>query len=95
MMRLTASSQIRRNGDILHVARDAEVVMMSIKAGAYYGLEEVGARIWEMIAEPMTAGDICMRLAEEYNVASDLCEVEVLTFLNELRNQGIIDVIAE
>jgi hypothetical protein len=32
----------------------------------HYGLEEVGARIWELIAEPRTVGEICDTLLDEY-----------------------------
>jgi Coenzyme PQQ synthesis protein D (PqqD) len=35
-----------------------EVAILDLKAGTYYGLDAVGARIWELIQEPVTASRI-------------------------------------
>ncbi len=32
---------------------DGETVMMSIENGEYYGLDDIGSRIWELIEKPV------------------------------------------
>ena len=49
-MTLTSSSMICRHPDLLHAAAGDVILMMSVEAGAYYGVEHVGARVWELIA---------------------------------------------
>ncbi len=65
-------------------------ILMSVEAGAYYALEQVGVRIWELIAEPITVEHLCARLTDEYAVGSDVCETEVLASLAHLAEQHII-----
>ena len=90
---LSSSSTIRRNPDLLHAAAGNDILMMSVEAGAYFGLEQVGARIWEMTADQITVEQICTRLTAEYDVEPDVCEAEVLTFLARLAEQHIIHVV--
>ena len=70
-----------------------EIVMMSAEHGDYLGLSEVGARIWELIAEPREFDDICAELRREFDVAPEVCEAEVRAFVSELaaQNAAIID----
>jgi len=94
-MTLSRSSTVRRNPDLLHAVAGDDILMMSVEAGAYFGLEQVGARIWELVADSITVEQLCARLTEEYDVGSDVCEVEVLAFLGHLAEQHIIDVAPE
>ena len=59
----------------------------------HYGLEEVGARIWELIAEPRTVGEICDTLLDEYEVEPDVCERDVIALLGELAAKGFVQTI--
>ena len=68
----------------------AELVMMSIESNGYFGLDAIGRRIWELIAEPRSIGDICALLTAEFDVAPVRCEADVLHFLNELVGYGVV-----
>ncbi|MDO8678752.1 MAG: PqqD family peptide modification chaperone [Acidobacteriota bacterium] len=94
-MTLSRSSTVRRNPDLLHAVAGDDILMMSVEAGTYFGLEQVGARIWELVADPITVEQICARLIDEYDVGSDVCEAEVLAFLAHLAEQHIIYVAQE
>ena len=71
---------------------DGEVVMMSIEQGSYYGLDDVGSRIWELIEEPRAVGDIVDRLLNEYEVDHDTCLHDVLVFLDKLAEQNLVKI---
>jgi hypothetical protein len=89
---IALETTLRRDDDILHatVSTD-EMVMLSISAGRYYGLNSVGMRIWELLETPMTVARICARLCEEFEVDAQHCQTAVLEFANELVNNGIVD----
>src|SRR6266851_3148762 len=59
-----------------HISCDlaGEAVVLDFKSGMYYGLDEVGASIWKLIAEPRTVGEICDALVAEYEVAPPVYE---------------------
>jgi Coenzyme PQQ synthesis protein D (PqqD) len=79
--------KIERKGDWLSAQVGDELVMMSAERGNYIGLTEVGARIWELIAQPVELDDLCARLEQEFDVSPEACRAEVRAFLDELAAQ--------
>ena len=79
--------KIARKGDWLSARVGDELVMMSAESGYYIGLTEVGARIWELIAEPTELDELCARLEREFEVTPDICRAEVRAFLGDLAAQ--------
>jgi len=67
-----------------------ELVMMSAESGAYLGLNDVGAKIWEMIEQPCALSDICEGLAREFETTPQACQAEVGAFLAELEARGAV-----
>ena len=67
-----------------------ELVMMSAGSGAYLGLNEIGARVWELIDRPMAVTQICAALAEEFETTPEACQAEVEAFLSELETRGAV-----
>jgi hypothetical protein len=69
-----------------------EVAILDFKAGMYYGLDSVGARVWNLIQEPRTVGEIRDILTSEYDVDPDRCERDLITLLQRLVDEGLIEV---
>ena len=69
-----------------------EVAILDLKAGVYYGLDAVGARIWSLIQEPRTVNEIRNILLEEYEVEPERCERDLLVLLQSLADEGLIEV---
>ena len=69
-----------------------EAVILHLKGGAYYGLDPVGARIWNLIQEPRTVSDVRDAILQEYEVDSDRCERDVLALLQELAAKDLIEI---
>jgi hypothetical protein len=69
-----------------------EVAILNLDAGMYYGLDEVGARIWELIQEPKIVKQIQIAILVEYDVESSRGEHDVLTLLQDLADEGLIEV---
>ena len=69
-----------------------EVAILDLKAGVYYGLDAVGARIWSLIQEPRTVNEIRDILLEEYDVEPERCERDLLVLLRRLADEGLVEV---
>ena len=69
-----------------------EVVILNLKAGVYYGLNPVAARIWNLIQQPKTVYEIRDAILEEYDVDPDRCESELLVLLRDLAAKELIEV---
>ncbi len=67
--------------------------MMNLEKGMYYGLNDIGTRIWSILSTPIAVSDLCERLLEIYDVDAEICRVEVLAFLGQLDEAGVLDVV--
>ena len=74
-----------------HVSADigGEVVMMSMEQRSYYGIGDVGSRVWELIEEPRAVGDIMDRLLNKYEIDRDTYPHDVKVFLERLAEEII------
>lgn len=69
-----------------------ETVMLSMTTAHYYGLADVGARVWVLVHDPVTVAEICEIITREYDVAPERCEADVVRFLEDLAAHGLIEV---
>lgn len=88
--RLCSSSVVVRSDTCIDAEIDHEIVALSIARGTCYGLNNVGSRIWKQLATPTRISDLCASLLSEYDVEKNLCEQQVLEFLEELRSEELI-----
>jgi hypothetical protein len=72
-----------------------EAVILGGDSGQYFGLNQVGARIWELVQQPVQVARICAVVCDEYAVSAEQCERDVLDLLRELRAKGLLDVRGE
>lgn len=67
-----------------------ENVMLDLEKGAYFGLDPVGARVWQLLAEGMTLAQACDSLMEEYDVSREDIERDVIALAEHLAANGLI-----
>lgn len=69
-----------------------EVAILNLRAGMYYGLDDVGARVWQLLQEPTVVGDIQATIAQEYEVEPTRAREDVLALLKQMADEGLIEV---
>jgi len=67
-----------------------ETVILDLANGTYFGLDPVGARMWELMGEGKTLAEICEQMLEEYEVSRDDLERDTLRLTQELADQGLV-----
>lgn len=72
-----------------------QAVILNTQVGEYYGLDEVGTRIWELIQQPASFEQIQSVLMQEYEVGADQCEADLRDLLKALLDKGLIEVVHE
>jgi hypothetical protein len=83
---------IERRGDWLSARVGDEIMMMSAEKGNYLGVNEVGARIWELIETPSNLDAVCAALQREFVIEPDICRSEVEAFLEQMEKHGAVAV---
>ncbi|NEO30606.1 MAG: lasso peptide biosynthesis PqqD family chaperone [Symploca sp. SIO3C6] len=71
---------------------EGESVILHLKSGTYYGLNDVGASIWNLIQEPKKVSELREAILEEYEVEPEQCEREILELLQQLAAKELIEV---
>jgi hypothetical protein len=69
-----------------------EGVILEPESGMYYGLNQVGTRIWELIQEPTTVRALRDVILAEYEVEREQCEREILALLQDMAAKGLVGV---
>ncbi len=76
--------------DVVAATLDDETVLLNVVSGVYFGLDEVGTRIWQLIVEGADDEAIVSQLAEEYDVDQAQLRSDVAAFLKELQENGLV-----
>jgi hypothetical protein len=71
---------------------EEEAVILNLQDGVYYGLNDLGARIWNLLQEPRTVRKIRDILLQEYEVEPERCQQDLLQLLGELAAKGLIKI---
>lgn len=71
---------------------DGETVLLDMKSGQYFGMDETGSRIWKLLGEYDNLQEVLDALLAEYDVAADICRQELLAFLENLETSGLVTV---
>jgi coenzyme PQQ synthesis protein D (PqqD) len=69
-----------------------EAAILSLKSGVYYGVDEVGARIWSLLQKPCSVEALREAIIDEYDVEPERCERDLLALLEQLHAEGLIEV---
>ena len=80
---------IRDSEPVATVVKE-EVVMLSLRAGAYFGLNPVGSEIWNLLSQPRRFGELCTMLSRIYDVDTDTVLRETGGFLEALLARGLV-----
>lgn len=84
--------RVVRADHLLSTELDQETVLMSIDAGAYYGLAGTARSIWEKLETPLTFSELVDRVVGEYEVSRETCAVDLKKFLAEMQREGLLRV---
>jgi hypothetical protein len=92
-MSVRLDSVVVRDGEPIATTIDDEVVMLSPRAQAYFGLGTVGSEIWHAIERPRRVDEICAGLLQQFEIDADTCRREVVDFLNDLIERGLARIV--
>lgn len=87
---ITLDSRVRRNEEVLSQELQGEAVLLNLKSGVYFGLDQVGTRIWQLLSEHELLAEVAQRLVQEYEVTEDRCSADLLALTEDLRLHQLV-----
>jgi hypothetical protein len=91
-MTISSDSTVTVQRRLVSADLGEEVILLHLENGLYFGLGNVGARIWQLLQDPVKVDEIERVLLEEYDVDADTCHTEVVDLLNRLVEENLVEV---
>lgn len=86
------SSRVKISEQTLFQELAGEAVLLELSRGVYYGLDEVGTRIWQLLGEGRSLQETVAALVEEYDVSEEQGAEDLLALVHELEERRLIEI---
>lgn len=80
----------QRSPDAIAESMQDQIVLLHVRTEQYYSLDEVGARVWELIDGRRTAGEFAAILQGEYAVEEAVLRADIEELLEDLAANDLI-----
>lgn len=78
--------------DVLFRDLAGEAILLHLENGAYYGLDEVGTRMWTLLVQYGQVAPAYRDLLDEYDVTPDQLRHDLLGLIDRLVAQGLLEI---
>jgi hypothetical protein len=89
---LSIRSIVTASPDQISCPLGEESAILNVRNTVYYGLNPIGARVWNMLQQPKSVEELRDTLLDEYDVECESCERDLFDLLEKLRAEGLIHV---
>ena len=91
-MSVAFSQRVHVPADVLVSNLDGESVLLNLRTETYFGLDEVGTRMWTVLTAAESIQAAFDMLAREYDVDPSQLRQDLRDFLDELTARQLLDV---
>jgi hypothetical protein len=86
----TMESKIQFDKDVLFRDLDGEAVILNLKTGKYFGLDELGTRMWSLLTRYGQVEPAYRELLDEYDVTPEKLRDDLLAFIDNLASHDLL-----
>jgi len=90
---MNSSTIVKQSKHQVSSCLDDEVAILNLESGMYFGLDEVGAFIWQALNESRAMGEICSMILDKFEVDNVTCQADVFSFLTKLEKAGLVELL--
>lgn len=90
MEQLSLPKQVKASENVLFQEINGEYVLLNMESEQYFGLDEVGARIWEGIMEDTNPSVVLEQLENEYDVDPTSLRQDYLNLIEEMKAENLV-----
>ena len=73
---------------------DKEAVLLNIETERYFGLDETGTRMWQLVTAAPSVETAYQQLLDEYDVQAESLQRDLIELLTRLVENGLLQVVA-
>ena len=87
---LGEETRIGRRDSVVSADVADDAILLDIDSGYFFQLNRSAARIWSLLETPLTFGQLCASLQEEFGIEADACRADVREFVADLTERGVV-----
>jgi hypothetical protein len=91
-MTFSSAARVTISPRVLFRELDGEAVLLDLQSERYYGLDDVGTRMWSLLSEHGDVRVVYERLLSEYQVDGTVLERDLARMIGELARFGMLTV---
>lgn len=91
-MKFSPDSNLEIPDTTLFQELDGECVLLNLANESYYGLDEIGTRMWNVLSESDSIADAMAVLTKEYDIDEKTLRTDLDQFINELLENKLVQV---
>ena len=89
---LTPDSEVKVAPDVLFSEVQGEAVLLNVKTGIYFGLNQVGTYIWTSLEESITLRVLQKKLVEQYDASPEQVWTDLVALVADLHGRSLVEV---
>ena len=89
---MNLNQKITLSPDVISQEVSGETVLLDLESENYFGLDEVGTRIWQLIKEEEDLQAIYNTLLDEYEVEESRLQADLEALLGEISKLGLVSL---
>ena len=86
----SSETRLRAADDVIFRELAGEAVILDLKSGLYYGLDEIGTRFWTLLMDGGDVGTAVAALLAEYDVDEERLRADVDRLLSDLVSKKLV-----
>jgi len=90
---LTFNAELRIPAHVSFSVVGEDAFLLNTQTNKYYGLEKVGARLWQLLTAGKSLKDAHQILLSEYAVEASQLTQDILELLEDLQKNGLIEIV--
>ncbi|MFB9840812.1 PqqD family protein [Mucilaginibacter ginsenosidivorans] len=90
MTHLNLPKKVKISDNVLFQQINNECVLLDMDSEQYFGLNDVGARIWQILSEDGDTEKALLQLLAEYETDETTLRTDFVNLLTELGNEKLI-----
>jgi hypothetical protein len=88
---LSVGSRVVASREQVSCELGGEAAILNLKNSVYYGLDQVGARVWTLLQEPRSVKELRDVIVQEFEVTPERCESDLYALLEKLMAEGLVE----
>ncbi len=84
--------KIKISNDVVFRILGGEAVLLNLASGTYFGLDQVGTRMWQLMSEHGSSEKVIELMLKEYEVEKTVLQSDLDKLIKDLFRHGLVNI---